>query len=439
MSFIQRTNDVHFRNGKCTPTKPRPPPPPARSVTPYNAFRQDPQRKYASTKLSGATRIKAMREAKDAQRNNPKYDTMREDRRNRLEGLAGYQASSRPGPRPGPPRRAPRLAKDGVAPGQGYTKKWEGPLGFDDVKRADKNSSQMAETRDRVNAIRAQRAKGIRSRHERSRPLRQAGASRLSQSPRDLGAPTWQEPGPPSAPKARLTCQFTSAGRSQIVGKARSATPRNSLDMRGAEASFKSSGRNISTARRTLALSRGGMNPELNPQGVHSLLPIVVNEAEIKKQKRIRVRNQRNTPDPGRIFGAMTPDREVLTRGERERKASPHENTRGKLGEGHLNDLHLRETIMNQKTKHNIDLLSGVFKTLDVDQSGLIDVVELQRGLAMLQLDSSKGSVDTFLRRAQKIDDESGREVQSEWWSVGALCAYCVRVVYVCMCVCVYV
>lgn len=347
-----------------------------------------------------------MREAVDGQRSNPKYDTMRKDRRNRLEGLAGYQASSRPDP----PRRAPRLTKDGVAPGQGYAKKWEGPLGFDDVKRNEKKSNQMSQARDRVNAIRSQRAKGIRSRHERSRPLRQVGASRLSQSPRKLGAPTWQEPGPPPAPKARLTCQFTSSGRSQVMGKARSTTPRNSLDMRGAESSFKTNGRDVSTGRRALTLSRGGMNPELNPRGVHSLLPIVVNEESIKKQKRIKVRNQRNTPDPGRIFGAMTPDREVLAREEHNREASPRVNTRGKLGEGHLSDLHLRETIMNQNTKHNIDLLSGVFKSLDVDQSGLIDIVELQRGLDMLQLDSSKGSVETFMQRAREIDKDRGRK-----------------------------
>ena len=369
-----------------------------------------------------------MREAVDGQRSNPKYDTMRKDRRNRLEGLAGYQASSRPGP----PRRAPRLTKDGVAPGQGYAKKWEGPLGFDDVKRNEKKSNQMSEARDRVNAIRSQRAKGIRSRHERSRPLRQVGASRLSQSPRKLGAPTWQEPGPPPAPKARLTCQFTSSGRSQVMGKARSTTPRNSLDMRGAESSFKTNGRDVSTGRRALTLSRGGMNPELNPRGVHSLLPIVVNEESIKKQKRIKVRNQRNTPDPGRIFGAMTPDREVLAREEHNREASPRVNTRGKLGEGHLSDLRLRETIMNQNTKHNIDLLSGVFKSLDVDQSGLIDIVELQRGLDMLQLDSSKGSVETFMQRAREIDKDRGRKADREWCSVESCADFCL---YVLICV----
>lgn len=413
MSFIQRTNDVHFRNGKCTPSKPAPPPPPARSVTPYNAFRQDPQRKFASTKLSGATREMAMREAKDGQRRNPKYDTMREDRRHRLEGLAGYQPSTRPDP----PRHAPRLTKDGVAPGQGYAKKWQGPLGFDDARQQGRTSNQMAQTRDRVNAIRAQRAKGIRSRHEKNRPLRQIGASRLSQSPRNLGPPTWKEPGPPKAPKTRLTCQFTTSGRSQLMGKARSATPRNSLDMRGAEASFKTDSRNISTARRALTLSRGGMNPEINPQGVHSLLPIVVNEEELKKQKRIRVRSQRHTPDPERIFGAMTPERQVLLKEERSRENPTNGKSRMKLGDGHLKDLHLRETLMDQKSKHNIDLLSGVFKTLDVDQSGFIDVVELQRGLAMLQLDSTKGSVDTFMERARIIDKKRGRETKSEYVS----------------------
>ena len=111
----------------------------------------------------------------------------------------------------------------------------------------------------------------------------------------------------------------------------------------------------------------------------------------------------------------MTPSRDIITQEESLREHAPHINVHGKLGDGHLVDLHLRETIMNQDSKHNIDMLSGVFKSLDVDQSGLIDIVELQRGLKMLQLDSTKGSVDTFMRRAQKIDEERGRDKKSTW------------------------
>ena len=408
MSFIQRTNDVHFRNARCTPTKPRAPPPPPRSTTPYNAFRQDPQRKFGSTQITESTRDKAMRQSKDAQRAMPKYDTMQTERRNRLEGLVGFPTSSRlPAP-----RHSPRLKSTDLPNSQKFAKKWEGPLGFDDVKRNEKKSRQMYSNSERVAEIRAQRAKGIRSRAERSKPFRQAGSSRMSL--RKMGAPNFDAPAAPSAPRTQeLSCHYTSSGREQLSGKARSTTPTTSLDLRGAASSFKAPSRNRKTGRRAFTLSRGGIAPDQN-QGVHSLLPNVANQEKVKKDERAKMLRQRHAPDLSRLYGAMTPDRQVLLKEEHAREKKEHTNLHGKLGEGHLKDLHVRETVMDQTSNHNVDLLSGVFKTLDIDGSGFIDIVELQRGLDMLKLDSTSGSVRKFMKRARDIDEKKRRRIKGK-------------------------
>ena len=94
-------------------------------------------------------------------------DTMRVDRRNRLEGLAGYASTERPGP----PRGAPPIAPGAALPGMSFAPKFAGPLGFT-ANSQNVQRRSLTQSADVVAAIRAQRAKGNRSRNEQSNPLR---------------------------------------------------------------------------------------------------------------------------------------------------------------------------------------------------------------------------------------------------------------------------
>jgi len=431
MSFIKRTNDAHFRHNRVTPTQPLKPPGPARSITPYNAFKSDPQRKYGSTELSGATRSSTMKKAKDAQRNIPKYDTMRTDRRNRLEGLAGYVSSERPGP----PRGAPPPPPGAALPGMKFAPKWEGPLGFEASSNGQKlNRTKLQQSKDRVATIRAQRAKGIRSRAEPSRPLRGADQSIGGMSPRT----PIQSRRSPRAPRSGSTngrsprdVSFTSSGRKQLMGNSRSTTPGNSLDMRGSTHSFDESGARMNTGRRGLTLSRGGIVPGLN-QGVTSLLPIVLNEPKDPSGKRkptTQKRGQGHVPEPEKVFGEQSLNTQgqphlspkilaAAARSPRNQRNSI-DGTKTKLFGGHLKDTDnefalriqrdQRASAMDPETKHNHDMISGVFEMLDTDGSNFIDQVELQMGLKDLQLNSTLGAVETFVERAAQLDKQKGR------------------------------
>ncbi len=438
MSFIKKTNDVHFRHNRCTPTQPLKPPKASRSITPYNAFKSDPERKYGSTELSNVTRNKTMAIAKEAQRNIPKYDTMRTDRRNRLEGLAGYGPSERPGP----PRGAPPPAPGSQLPGMKFAKKWEGPLGFEASSNAQKlDRTTLVQNKERVAAIRAQRAKGVRSRTEPSKPLRGRDQSIGGMSPRRTPQGRGRSP---RAPRSNSTLSsngrsprdvsFTSSGRSQLMGQSRSTTPGNSLDMRGSENSFNAKGarNNSSDKRRNVTLSRGGIAPELN-QGVDSLLPMVRSEPSDPSGKRkptTQKRGQGHKPQLNQVYGDQSTNTngqpylsptilQAASRSPRNQRNSI-DGMQTKLFGGHLKDVSndrwklvqrdQRAAAMNPETKHNTDMISGVFEMLDTDGSNFIDQVELQRGLKALQLNSTKGAVETFVERADQLDKQNGRE-----------------------------
>jgi hypothetical protein len=396
MSFVKKTNDVHFRHNRCTPTQPLKPPKPMRSITPYNAFKSEPQRKFGSTDLSQITRNSTMRGALDAQRSLPKYDTMRVDRRNRLEGLAGYVPSERPEI----PRGAPPIAP-GITPSSlKFAPKWEGPLGFEASANGQKlPRRQLNNSADMMATIRAQRAKGNRSRNESNRPLRGKNQSIGGMSPRtpetgrrSIRGRSPRAPLSESSRSPRDVVKFTSSGRDQLRGKVRSSTPRNSLDMRGSENSFNGSDARAKTGRRALTLSRGGIAPNIN-QGVTSLLPFVSDENGNKRGPK----NKRGSGvqlNTDQVYGAQHTNNHgepylspkilaAASRSPRNRNNSV-DGSKTKLFGGHLKNpddnrwlllqRDARLKTMDPDTKHNRDMISGVFEMLDNDGSNFIDV-----------------------------------------------------------------
>ena len=452
MSFIKKTNDVHFRHNRCTPTQPLKPPGPARSVTPYNAFKADAQRKFGSNSLTKDARRDTMDQVKDAQRQLPKYDTMRTDRRNRLEGLAGYGPSERPGP----PRGAAPPLPGAPLPGTKYAPQWEGPLGYKASANSQKlDRKKLALSSTRVADIRASRAKGVRSRLNPNHPVRPSDQNfaGMRSSPRK-DSPSYSPRAPRSgssnaAGRSPRDTSFTSSGRNQLLGKSRSVTPRNSLDMRGSENAFNELGiRPPPTARRKITLSRGGIAPGMN-QGVASLLPFVENEmqGDGKRKPLTQKRGQGHRPIVDDVFGEQTTNAKgesfVKTKILDAAKSSTLnrrnsiDGKKTKLFGGHLKDVEndrwmllqrdQRSSAMNAETGHNHDMITGVFEMLDSDASNFIDAVELQQGLGALKLNNTKGAVDLFTKRAKEIDQKLGRENKGEFFVVS---------VFVCDCCC---
>ena len=338
-----------------------------------------------------------MQDAQDAQRTIPKYDTMRVDRRNRLEGLAGYNSSERPGP----PRGAPPPLPGTSLPGMKFAPNWQGPLGYEGSANGQKLTRRsLAQSADVVAKQRMARAKGVRSRNESSHPLRGKDQNIGGMSPR---TPTsgrrsirGKSPRAPNSGSANgrspRDVLFTTQARQQLSGKARSSTPGNSLDMRGSENAFNEKGAKIPAGRRTLTMSAGGIAPDLNG-GVPSLLPFVLEEHVNKKIPKHK-RGSGTHIDKGQVYGSQKMNTHgqpylnptilsAAAQSPRNRNNSV-DGRQTKLFGGHLKDVDndrwkliqrdARMKTVDPTTKHNHDMISGVFEMLDNDGSNFIDV-----------------------------------------------------------------
>eukprot|EP00944_MAST-04C_sp_MAST-4C-sp1_P007970 g7970.t1 len=70
-----------------------------------------------------------------------------------------------------------------------------------------------------------------------------------------------------------------------------------------------------------------------------------------------------------------------------------------------INNVQHTEAELKQKDEMNVELMKKVFNMLDGDRSGHIDAAELQRGLELLQVDSTIGSVKQIMKKAGQALD----------------------------------
>lgn len=363
MSFIQRDNDVNFRMMRCTPSGDRRQPPPPKLPAPHNAFKSSP-RKPGPTKSQLAATAK---QSTSARQRMPLYNSMGDTRRERLEGIAGVKRvpAVLPGNRPPMPPKPPSFASPkkivhthiGKSPG------------------------------DTIRDIRAARARGSRSVNKKSRTptLINRGTFGMTNEKMSEVIKTKDAPKMPSrsiTPKVikDMTMPPQRTGTADPTRRSIKVKPKDDLlsivkthDYQG----DKGKERYLPSKK----LWRKG-TPSLDTVK-HGILDTQAGyEGKPKpKQKKTRLGGEERKI-PEKIY----------------RNTSPILTTK-------VNNITHSVDELKKKDEMNTELMRKVFNMLDGDRSGHIDAAELQRGLELLQVDSTIGSIKSIMKKAgQGID-----------------------------------
>jgi len=438
MAFIQKLNDVHFRHNRCTPTGERSKPGTPRVPTPYNAFTKEVPKKFS---VPVDTLERATKGVLKSAEESPVYFTMRGDRRRRLEKRAGLQSAPEParparisgGVVPTPPPRAPPK-RHGF---KDSPRKWMGPVGFkkerpDSRATLDAMRASMRTAREKRDADSGE----ARAARRKQRDMSERGVEDLKGGARsmDLRAALNSPRRTKSAKRSQRPTMSPSPGT--LTSHADNLMPfvRN----RASSSAGAGDGSGNGAAGKKERQSKGGNEAMFRPTTPQRKVENLKLTEEMRtkdssgrvspltspKRKDSKGRRQISGPGYGRVNHtgkALTmPSLEKVGESYDSSKLAKEEylpqrdNTRrsesgiplkkevtSKIGNGLSSDGH--SAVSGQEI--NFDIVRKVFSILDSDKSGELDVVELQQGLQMLKLNSTKGAVREMLKRAQLIKD----------------------------------
>lgn len=358
MSFVQRDNDVNFRMMRCTPTGDRRQPPPPKLPAPHNAFKSSPRKPGPSkSRLAKTAKLSTT-----ARQRMPLYNSMGDTRRERLEGIAGVKRvpAVLPGNRPPMPPKPPsydspnKLVQTHIGKSPGDT----------------------------IRDIRAARARGNRSVGKKSRTpnLIHRGTFGMTN---DKLKDVMKTKDAPRMPKRSITPKKI---RNMTMPPQRAGTA-------------DPTERTIRVKQKDDLLSIVKDHDYQGVQGKDRFLP----SKKLWRKGTPSLKTVKHAIlDPREGYEGKPKPKPKKTRlGGEERKIPEkiYRNTSPILTTKVNNVKHSAEEL-KKKDEMNSELMRKVFNMLDGDRSGQIDAAELQRGLEMLQVDSTIGSIKSIMKKA---------------------------------------